>query len=42
MMESVANVVRSDKFSNVELQQLKVGLKKLKHTDTDAYENYEV
>ena len=40
MMEAVIDAIKGGKFPDEELQQLKDGLEKLKHTE--AYENYGV
>ena len=40
MMEAVINAIKSGKFPDAELQRLKEGMEKLKHTE--AYEDYGV
>ena len=38
MMEAIIAIIKNEKFPDAELQQLKEGMKKLKHTE--AYEDY--
>ena len=40
MMEAIINAVKNENFQAAELQRLKDGLEKLKHTE--AYEDYSV